>query len=222
MSNARLEDLIKKKKPGDVWVSLEAPSELRFWNAKLPWKAGIFQEKGMSILSISVKASGASGKENRVTYTKGKPLVLGSGIHINKGFLSTTQSKSASFSLRVDSVTELKECLVELSNITGFTQWEVRRLEVYNKSKGIKTEFKIFNPNCVKSGDKLSAFRFENGDGSKLYPEVSYRSQMEALDKFCETHTKCTLKIPDEPKPEVTCADKQKTYSSEIKLRKKQ
>ena len=221
MSNARLEDLIKKKKIGDVWHSLEAHESLWFWNLKLPWDPSFFNDKGVQLLCVRVKASAATGKETKVTYTKSKPLILPSGIRIEEGYIATHQAKSGGATIRVDSIAELNESLEELSGITGLTQWEIRRMEVYNPDKGVTTEFKIHNPNCVKNGNKLSTFRFTNSEGSKLYPEVLFGSQLAALGSFCKTHTECSLKIPEEPKPEVVCAEKEEIPPQDIILRKK-
>ena len=216
MSNTRLDDILKSKKPGDVWYSLEAPEQVRFWNKDRPWNENQFSKVGIKVEGVTVKASRGTGIENKQTFDRKHKMSLDCGVDVIRGYINTTQSMSASFNLRVDSCRELNDAMKELSAKTGFEVWEVRTMHVYNDSAGIFTEFKVHNPNC--QGDALCTWRFENSDGSKLYPEASLSFQQKAISGFYEEYTHCTME--EKTVIEKSCAKKLRKKGSQIKVRK--
>ena len=218
MSNTRIDDILKSKKVGDVWYSLEAPEEVRFWSKDRPWKEEVFSKASVKLEGLLITASKGTGKENKETFDKKNPMYLDCGIDIVKGFINTTQSMSASFRLRVDSCKEANIALKELSDKTGFDQWEIRAMDIYNPPVGIMTEFKVHNPNC--QGNALSTWRFQNGDGSKLYPDASLSFQQKAVGGFTKEYTHCTQNEETILKP--NCAKKLHRKGTQVKVKKAQ
>lgn len=217
MSNTQLVDLLKSKKPGDVWYSLMAPEEVRFWKIDHPWETDFFTKRKVNLQSVYVKASASSGGNDKDTWDKKHPLYLDCGVDVPKGFAGTSQSRMAGFKIRADTVADLNTALKELSDKYDFQQWEVRAIEIYNDKEGIMTEFKVHNPNC--QGDALHTWRFVNGDGSRLYPDVNMQFQSRAVADFYEAYTHCTM--IEKTISEKDCAKKRRIRGKQIKLVKK-
>jgi hypothetical protein len=216
MSKTRIDDILKNKKPGDVWFSLAAPAEVRFWNKDRPWPNDFFDKHGVKLEGLTVKASGNSGEDHKETFDKKHRMYLECGVDVTKGFTNHIQTATASFTLRVDSAREANIALNELSEKTGFDQWETRVMHIYKPPVGIFTEFKVHNPNC--QGEGLNTWRFERDGQSKLFAEVSLEFQKKAIGEFYQEFTHCTME--EKTVLEKNCAKKLKRKSKDYKLKK--
>jgi len=193
MSQIKLTDILKNKKQGDEWYTFQVPEELHYWTMKRPWSKGSFKKYGVRLAGLTVKAS-LPGDPSKSSYTARNPFLLESGGEISRGFLSTTISKTASFTFRADDSIDASQILTELSKKVALETWEVKKLEVYNSDKGYDLIFQRHNPDG--NGPSLYFYRAINVGSNRLYPEISLHEQQQLLAKFVERQAHCTAEKP--------------------------
>lgn len=188
MGNYTLQDILKNKKEGDEWYTLLAPEEARFWKLKKPWPESYFRNLGVSPVCLSVR-SHVPEITDKKKYSSKEPLVLPCGVEF-VGEETTKQSKKIHGKLRVDSGVELNIALTELSNATGYTQWEVYDIHIYNATEGVESQFKMHNPDG--HGAQFVLFRTWKDKITKLYPEILLETQRRYVGGFQSHVSHCT------------------------------
>ena len=191
MSRYKLTDILAGKDPGDEWFCLAAPERVWVWMKKSPWPKTLMDKLGVNIVAIKVTSHHISDTSPR-KFTKKAPLALNCGVDILKGYIKTTQTKAANFVLRVDSIVELNQAMLELSTMTGFDSWDIQFVEIYNKEHGVATVFSFHNPDG--NGTGLYTHRFEINNSWRLYPEVLLSDHVLYIGGFYNTRAHCTAK----------------------------
>lgn len=215
MSNTKLADVVKNKKPGDEWYTYEAPEELRFWAAGSPWPKKIFDLNGLSLASVWAEAIERAGTASVVKYTQKNPLRLDCGVEV-EGQLGTSLQKKGIVRFRVDGIIELNQAMKELSEASGHETWEIKGFEVYNDRKGASVSFKIFDPDT--NGTSLFAYAYFRDGHRRLFPDVLQSEQKEILGDFQNRLAHCTAIQLQGLGP--SCALRHKVKKRQIKLRK--
>lgn len=218
MSNIRLTDILKNKKEGEQWYCLEAPEYVRVWLNNNPWDKGIFNNKGVSPVSISVSSDAiVAFDEQKFNYKS--QLKLNCGVEITSGKIKTRQRKSAIFKIRIDSCIEFNEVMKELSEKTGLKSWDINAIKIYNPNEGMFTSFKLHNPDG--NGTGMFTYRFTKEKFSRLYPDVVIADQKRFVNKFYNNIAHCMASKPEGLVHSCALENKKKITKKQTILRKK-
>lgn len=195
MSKIRLTDLLQNKKVGERWPSLQAPEELHRWLFDVGWNVAAIKEKyDVALLAFAAKASGSTGVNIQRRYTRAAPLVLQCGERIVSGSESIAQNIKRRIYHMVDGFSEVNDILKDASEYSGIVlkNWEIIKLEIFNKKNGITTTFSKHNPDGT--GAFLYTWCFSSDDmGEKLYPDVPLFEQQRAVGNFSGIIAACEL-----------------------------
>lgn len=194
----KIGDLLKQKKPGDEWYTVEAPEEFHVWQRKSPWKAACFREYGAAVLGV--RFVGRAGPGSSIEkFTRLEPLRLANGEVIESGHLSNYQSKKCGVYFRVDDVAHLNATMIALSDQTEIVFWETQRLDVYMSKIGSELLFRVFNPNGVKCSLFLERATI-NGD-DRPYPLVPLPELRKAVGGFEKDMAFCVAELDEGVRP---------------------
>jgi len=215
MGNIKLKDVLKIKRPGDEWYALEAPEQLHFWTKTHKWHGDIFRENKLAIVAIKIESKKQTGKGSVDKWKWKNPMRLKCGVELT-GQFGTIATKKAIFEGRLDSIIELNEVMLELCELTGFTVWEVKRLEVYHARKGAGVKFSRHNPDGT--GTSLYVAKVFRDSNERWYHQVVINEQQEILGNFKNNVAHCTAS--EFVGIDFSCAIEKKIKKKQIKMKK--
>lgn len=213
----KLNDLLKSKPAGSEWFTIQAPEELRVWTTKNPWKDEFEKEYNVKLDSVEVSTVIDIGKgiRNRESFSKKTPLIV-CGRKIVNGFISTTMTKKARFTVIADSIREFSAIMQKLSAIVEASSWSVSKIKIFSDGKVV--EFRKHDPD----GNGIDLFLYSVGTGKErmLYPNIPYNVQQNLCKGFIERFAHCTASV--EKIPVHGCSLKKRIHKEQLKeLRKK-